>query len=755
MYVSLDLETTGFDHQKDHIIEFGAVRFNLNGETERLQFFVKSPIPIPPIVTHITNIRDEDIADALPFEDHIAEIQAFIGDFPIIGHNIGFDTGFLRAKGIEVTGPDYDTHILAGMLLPNLPSYSLEVISQTLGLNHEDKHRALDDAIAAMELFLELIKRFESIPSNLLDKIKQLSAKSTWPLNRLVQDLEHRENQFAPLTPPRLIKPSKISAETILQKTAPLIDLAPPYEELIQKISEQANKETFVAIPYETFRRVEHHISDQVAKIDCKNQYISLERFEKIQHKETFQEDEISAIIKCLIWLRDTKTGLLSEMRIIGKEKYLIDRICVDENQTDLSHETFYQKAHNKETASASLCTHHYILNELQNAAEKNLILIDLNQFKHRLHRNLSIFLKEDLLLEAILDNLRPQEHPTIQALKEKTKMIFALLTKTFDDHNDKNEYSPRCNISPTIRDLSSWQNAAETFKGLFEISKELKALDNEENFLLLQKWKKALADLNQVFLGQACKSSLMWLEPNYKDQTVCLRRIPGNIEEELQKFLEGFKKFQIIGENLELEKALTDKYELEIIEEKNPNLQIFLTENALSEPQIDHKLLEIMRQTPGRTAIIVNSKKRLHELTLFFSREKLPIVSQLTSSTGKLKAKFQEEQDQAVMLLTPNVWLNLEDYDAFDRLFIYKIPFEAPGKPEIIAESEGKQNAFIEVYLPKAAAALTAIINRLEKNHSQKSVTIIDERILKKDYGATIKQKLTKLGEIKTSDLF
>lgn len=746
MYVSLDLETTGFDHEKDQIIEFGAVKFDRNGEKQRLQFFVKSDIPIPPIVTHITKIRDEDLKDALPLTHHIAEIQEFIGDLPIVGHNIGFDTGFLRAKGLEILGPDYDTHTLAGMLLPNLPSYSLEVISQTLGLNHEDKHRALDDAIAAMELFLELIKRFEALPPDLLEEIKTLSAKSPWPLNRLVQEIKHQSQEFPPLTPPHLIKPSKISAEKILASPAPLICVAAPYEELIQNLSLASDKNSIITVPYETFRRIETHIPDTVAKIDCQDQYISLDRFKKIQQKDQFDDDEISAIIKCLIWLRDTKTGLFSEMRIVGKEKYLIDRIASDEN-----HPHDFQQNKN---ANTTLCTHNYILSELQNPADKKLTIVDLDQFKHRLHRNLSIFLKQDLLVDGIIQNFKPKDHPLINKLKEKTELIFALFTNIFEENNDKNEYSPRCNVTPNVRSLPAWQNAGKAFKGLFELSKELIQLDNEDNATLLPKWKKALADINQVFFGPPCKGSLMWLESNYKDQTICLRRIPGSVDEELLKLLERFSEFRIIGENLQLEHHLTNNFPIEEFETKNPNLEINLAENSHSEPEMDQKLLETLRQTPGRTAIIVNAKKRLHELTLFLSQAGLNVISQLTSSTGKLKAKFQEQKDDAVMLLTPNVWLHLEDYEHFDRLFIYKIPFEAPGKPELIAQSEGKHNAFIEVHLPKAIATLTSIINRLETT-SQKSVTIIDERILKRDYGHNIKAKLTKLGEIHISNLF
>jgi len=48
----------------------------------------------------------------------------------------------------------------------------LEILSHTLKLTHEEKHRALDDSIAAMELFIRLVEIFESLPEDLIEKMK-------------------------------------------------------------------------------------------------------------------------------------------------------------------------------------------------------------------------------------------------------------------------------------------------------------------------------------------------------------------------------------------------------------------------------------------------------------------------------------------------------------------------------------------------------------------------------------------------------
>lgn len=194
MYISLDLETTGFDPAKDKIIEFGAVKFNKHGETiETLQFLINPGFIIPQIITHITGITDEQLKDSPSIEEKTAEIENFIKDLPIIGHNIQFDLSFLEVNIGNLKNLTYDTQVMASIILPQMPSYSLEILSKALNLTHEEKHRALDDSIASMELFLKLIKEFEKLPSELLGKIKDLSQKSNWPLKNLLAEIKCRK----------------------------------------------------------------------------------------------------------------------------------------------------------------------------------------------------------------------------------------------------------------------------------------------------------------------------------------------------------------------------------------------------------------------------------------------------------------------------------------------------------------------------------------------------------------------------------
>ena len=190
MFISLDLETTGLNNRTDKIIEFGATKFDLNGHVETFRTFVNPYVRIPEFITHITNIKDEDVKDAPGFPEVSGKIKEFIGNLPIIGHFISFDMGFMAENGLEFKNSTYDTSELARIFMPSLPSYSLEILSRLLNLTHEEKHRALDDSIAAQELFMKLIEIISHLPKDLFEEIKSLSQKSDWDFRGVLKEIK-------------------------------------------------------------------------------------------------------------------------------------------------------------------------------------------------------------------------------------------------------------------------------------------------------------------------------------------------------------------------------------------------------------------------------------------------------------------------------------------------------------------------------------------------------------------------------------
>ena len=95
-FVVFDTETTGLYPESERIIELGAVRFRDGEPTERFDTFVDPGTHIPASITDLTHISDETVAGAPDIEAALADFEAFVGDDPLVGHNILFAYEFER-----------------------------------------------------------------------------------------------------------------------------------------------------------------------------------------------------------------------------------------------------------------------------------------------------------------------------------------------------------------------------------------------------------------------------------------------------------------------------------------------------------------------------------------------------------------------------------------------------------------------------------------------------------------------------------
>ncbi|MFA6550110.1 MAG: exonuclease domain-containing protein, partial [Candidatus Gracilibacteria bacterium] len=89
-----------------------------------------------------------------------------------------FDITILKRAIFEFPNEYFDTITFSQILLPGMRSYSLETLSRTFELVHEEKHRALSDAKATAALFNLLLGKIKEMDSKTLEKIKKLN--SNW-----------------------------------------------------------------------------------------------------------------------------------------------------------------------------------------------------------------------------------------------------------------------------------------------------------------------------------------------------------------------------------------------------------------------------------------------------------------------------------------------------------------------------------------------------------------------------------------------
>jgi ATP-dependent DNA helicase DinG len=178
--VSLDIETTGLDENREAIIEIAAVKFNgrrIEGEFNTL---INPGKKIPDFITGLTGIDDAMVRNAPRVRDIAHELTAFVGDAPILGHNVKFDIGFLRKAGLFEYQQTLDTYELAAVLMPTASRYNLGALGQQLGIPLPATHRALDDARVTHACYVRLLDLASELPLETLQEIVELGNFVDW-----------------------------------------------------------------------------------------------------------------------------------------------------------------------------------------------------------------------------------------------------------------------------------------------------------------------------------------------------------------------------------------------------------------------------------------------------------------------------------------------------------------------------------------------------------------------------------------------
>lgn len=201
VYVALDLETTGLTPDRDAIIEIGAVKFRDGDELASWSTFVNPNRELPAKIQHITGIKPEELRGAPSLFSVARPLVDFVGDAPVIGHNIGFDMRFLNKHGLLVDHPTLDTFELASILMPEAPHYNLSALAEQVEVEQDRRHRALDDAQATRGLFRALMERAEKLDLRTIQELNRLAAGTDWSLREFFVEVERNKARTAFVQP--------------------------------------------------------------------------------------------------------------------------------------------------------------------------------------------------------------------------------------------------------------------------------------------------------------------------------------------------------------------------------------------------------------------------------------------------------------------------------------------------------------------------------------------------------------------------
>ena len=166
-WVVVDVETTGGSPAHGHrVTEVAAVRVSRGEIRDVYATLVNPQRRIPRMITRLTGISDEMVADAPLFTAVADNVAATVGSGIFVAHNAAFDWRFMcaemeRATGQTLSGPQLCTVRLSRKLLPQLTSRSLDGLALFFGLEIASRHRARDDAVATAHVLLRLLEMLE------------------------------------------------------------------------------------------------------------------------------------------------------------------------------------------------------------------------------------------------------------------------------------------------------------------------------------------------------------------------------------------------------------------------------------------------------------------------------------------------------------------------------------------------------------------------------------------------------------------
>lgn len=170
VFVSLDCETTSLDPHRAELVTIAATKIIDNRilTSQPFEVRLRAPQSLDSGSVRIHRMRHQDLADGLSEQEALRRLLDFIGNRPLVGYHIRYDKKILdiacrKHFGFPLPNPLIEvSQIYHDKLEKHLPNayfdLSLDAICRHLDLPLQDKHDALQDAIAAALVFVRLTK---------------------------------------------------------------------------------------------------------------------------------------------------------------------------------------------------------------------------------------------------------------------------------------------------------------------------------------------------------------------------------------------------------------------------------------------------------------------------------------------------------------------------------------------------------------------------------------------------------------------
>ncbi len=188
--VLLDIETTGFDPDRDSVIEVAAALMRGPEVLDTYQTLVDPGRPIPLEIARLTGIDSVMVAGSPSPGAAAAALAEFVDGRDVVAHNAPFDRSFLErlAGTTRFRGKWVDTLQLSLIAFPRLSSHRLRDLSEALG-GPVPSHRAADDVAALVTVWRAVLCGLSDLGPDLLGRLVALSPATDWPARGVLAHL--------------------------------------------------------------------------------------------------------------------------------------------------------------------------------------------------------------------------------------------------------------------------------------------------------------------------------------------------------------------------------------------------------------------------------------------------------------------------------------------------------------------------------------------------------------------------------------
>lgn len=783
-YAVVDLEATGTGADAK-IIQIGIVLVE-NGEI--IDSYATDINPYELLDDHIKNltgITDQQLEQAPDFGQVAGTIYDMIGDAIFVAHNVKFDANLLAEalffEGYELLTPRVDTVELAQLFFPTFDKYSLGNLAEHLGLGLDQAHTAISDALATARLLIKIQEKIKSLPrtvvENILDLADNLLFESRLVIDELVPYLEEtistslesvhglvlrkpvkaqpayhlsedfstniallglherkKQTAFAQVVEKRLADVEQvhfIQAQAGLGKTygylLPL--LARSEKPLLVTVPTKLLQEQIMENEEDKLREI-FHIS--MASLKSPKHFIKLDSFWKTLQRQDDNRLVNQFKMQVLVWLTETRTGDLDELKQKQRYQAYFDEIAHDGNLEPTSlfwGWDFWQGLNQQALSSRVLITNHaYFLSHLKDQdplMDNRLVVIDEAQKFLLAAENLATDSQELTALLQILQSKKDRADRVLdQRLYESCQFEFNHLLNRF------RQYGQREIAKEDLGQLK--QNLAELQD--IDLQDLVQLLDYYDSFWLEEKY----LDGKRIAYLRGSKDSLLNVTNYLPDTKIFCISATLTISKKVSLAdLLGFEQFTM---DLLPTQAVTNQQLL--FPTNLPDILAWTKEEHAA--YLATTLGEIAEL--GRPILVLfTSISLLMQVSDLLEGSNIPHLAQHKHGQEMtLKRKF--ERGECQVLLGTGVFWEGVDFASQEQLIqvITRLPFDNP-KDRFVQKinhhlrEEGK-NPFYDYSLPMMMIKLKQAIGRTNRHDQQDSVVLVlDPRIHTKRYGQQI----------------